>query len=633
MIAGTNPIEDSPEQSFLSVGQSSTAEEFFRRWLWMQCEQVPGIESGVVVLGSAETGRFAPAAHWPKGESPQKPLMEATERSLAEGAGVFLKREGPKGPGHTDIPRYALAYPLMVGEKLNGAVALDLGASNEEEAREILALLGKNTAWLEGLLARNGSNGNSPPANGGGSSTKGSESLQIKGALDLLATILQEKNFHSEASALATELSTRLQCERVSIGFVHRQRIRMEAVSHSAEFGKKTNLIRAVESAMDEAYDQEAIIRFPHEAGHNTSDFKITRFHEALSRHSGSRQICSIPLALDGKSVAVLTLESMGAEPFSRQAVQFCETACALAGPYLELKRRDERPLPWKILDSGKSLYGHLREEGYGAWKLAGGFMLAAIVFFIFANGDYRIPARTVLEGSVQQAAVAPFSGYISKAAFRAGDIVAEGDILCRLDDKDLRLEHSRLKSRFHQLEKQYSQALALQNKAQVKIIGAQVEQARAQLAQVAGQLAKIAVKAPFKGVIVTGDLSQSIGAPVERGDVLFQVAPLDTYRVIQEIDETDIADLSQGKKGEMVLSAFPSRRYSFVVEKITPVSISREGKNFFRVESVPQGKSPDLRPGMEGYSKIKIDRRRLIWIWTHKAFDWLRLKLWSWLP
>ena len=146
-------------------------------------------------------------------------------------------------------------------------------------------------------------------------------------------------------------------------------------------------------------------------------------------------------------------------------------------------------------------------------------------------------------------------------------------------------------------------------------------------------QLEKIEVKAPFKGVVVDGDLSQSIGAPVERGDVLFQVAPLDSYRVIQEIDESDISNLAIGQVGEMVLSAFPSRRYPYVVEKITPVSISREGRNFFRVESTPKGDAPGLRPGMEGYSKVKVDRRRLIWIWTHTAFDWLRLKSWSWLP
>ena len=70
-----------------------------------------------------------------------------------------------------------------------------------------------------------------------------------------------------------------------------------------------------------------------------------------------------------------------------------------------------------------------------------------------------------------------------------------------------------------------------------------------------------------------------------------------------------------------------------FIVKQITPVSTAREGRNYFRVEADLQGSRERLRPGMEGVGKIEIDRRRLIWIWTHQVIDWLRLKLWSWLP
>ena len=39
------------------------------------------------------------------------------------------------------------------------------------------------------------------------------------------------------------------------------------------------------------------------------------------------------------------------------------------------------------------------------------------------------------------------------------------------------------------------------------------------------------------------------------------------------------------------------------------------------------------LRPGMEGVGKIEVDERRLIWIWTHKIYYWLRMFFWSWWP
>jgi putative peptide zinc metalloprotease protein len=53
--------------------------------------------------------------------------------------------------------------------------------------------------------------------------------------------------------------------------------------------------------------------------------------------------------------------------------------------------------------------------------------------------------------------------------------------------------------------------------------------------------LERAQLRAPFESLVVSGDLSQSIGVPVERGKVLFEVAPLEAYRVILEVDERDI--------------------------------------------------------------------------------------------
>jgi hypothetical protein len=87
------------------------------------------------------------------------------------------------------------------------------------------------------------------------------------------------------------------------------------------------------------------------------------------------------------------------------------------------------------------------------------------------------------------------------------------------------------------------------------------------------------------------------------------------------------------GQRGQLLLSAFPDRPLPFTVEKITPVSEAKEGRNFFRVEAAMAGTPAMFRPGMEGVGKVEIDRRLLIWIWTHEAIDWVRLTLWKWLP
>jgi len=225
-------------------------------------------------------------------------------------------------------------------------------------------------------------------------------------------------------------------------------------------------------------------------------------------------------------------------------------------------------------------------------------------------------------------------AGYIASADVRAGDTVAEGQVMAALDDRDLRLERLKWVSQRSQRQREQSEALALRDRAQAGILAAQIEQADAQIALLDEQLQRISVTAPFNGIVVAGDLSQSMGAPVERGDVLFEIAPLDSYRVILEVDERDIGEMSNGQTGHLALTGMPDDTLDIRVDNITPISTAAEGRNYFRVEAALIGEPPIvLRPGMEGVGKVDIGDRKLIWIWTHKITYWLRMFFWSWWP
>jgi RND family efflux transporter MFP subunit len=251
----------------------------------------------------------------------------------------------------------------------------------------------------------------------------------------------------------------------------------------------------------------------------------------------------------------------------------------------------------------------------------------------IVARGDFRVSAGTVLEPQLQLAATAPFNGYIREAPVRAGDLVKQGALLVRLDDRDLKLERLKGLSQQEELNKQLRQAFAERNLAQVQIVTAQLEAARAQVARIEEQLQRTTLSAPFDGVVVSGDLSQQLGAPVERGTVLFEVAPLSEFRLVLKVDERDVAYVQPGQRGTLLLSAFPNDPISFELTKVTPVSTPREGKNFFRVEAQLERTDPRMRPNMEGVGKVDIERRSYLWIWTRQVVDSLRLLAWSWLP
>jgi RND family efflux transporter MFP subunit len=251
-----------------------------------------------------------------------------------------------------------------------------------------------------------------------------------------------------------------------------------------------------------------------------------------------------------------------------------------------------------------------------------------------FWNTDHRVSARTVVEGSTQLAAVAPFDGFLAQALVRAGDTVKKGQTLARLDDRDLQLERSRWSAEREQLQRRYQVAQAQGDRAAMGVLAAQINQSEAQLSLAEERIARATVSAPYDGVVVSGDLSQQIGSPMETGKLLFEVAPLEGYRVMLEVDDRDIARVALEQRGELVLSGMPDRVLPIQVKRITPVAVQRDGRNLFAVEASILGAAPPgLRPGMEGIGKVVVGERSLLWIWTRGFIDWLRLAVWNWMP
>jgi hypothetical protein len=76
-----------------------------------------------------------------------------------------------------------------------------------------------------------------------------------------------------------------------------------------------------------------------------------------------------------------------------------------------------------------------------------------------------------------------------------------------------------------------------------------------------------------------------------------------------------------------------PNQTIAVTIDRLMPVSSAEEGHNYFRVEAVMSNHSDLMRPGMEGVAKIEIGREKLIWIWTRRLVNWLRLFVWNRLP
>lgn len=598
--------------------EATTSKAFCEGWLSLQCAILPGIRCALLLLGAADTGPFTPAAIYPDTSFNVTHLAGVAERSLKERRGLLVRNDPSAGTGGRSKATCHVAYPLEVSGRLQGVIVLETEDLPAQEIQAVMRQLHWGAGWLEAFLRR-------------AELTRTEETKErIQKVLDMVAGVVEHEKFQPAAMGFVTLLSTVLECDRVSIGFTGRKRTRAAAISHSAEFGKHTNLVRAIEAAMDEAIDQRAVILYPPPSEPVPL---VTRAHHDLARESGGAVICSVPMGHEEVLLGALTLERRSDKPFDESAVEFIKTVAALAGPVLEGKRKEERWLFTKAVESCTDQLRKYTGPGHFGLKAVTAAVIVLLLFFTLVKGVHRIKAPTVLEGVVQRAIGAPFNGYVVEAPARPGDLVRQGNLLCRLDDRELKLERLKWATQREQFSKQESEALAKHDRAQVLINGAKIDQAVAQVALLDEQLSRARITAPFDGIVTSGDFSQSLGTPVERGQVLFEVAPLRGYRVIVQVDERDIGWVAVGQEGELALPSVPGTVFPLTVTRITPISTAKEGRNYFRVEAELGKTSERLRPGMEGVGKISAGRASLIWIWTHEAVEWIRLKVWSWWP
>ncbi|HHH39584.1 MAG TPA: HlyD family efflux transporter periplasmic adaptor subunit [Sedimenticola sp.] len=575
---------------------------------------IPNISNGMAAFDIGEDRRPGFTPSWPEGQGSDPELAATIDLAIARRASVVSSQE--QGARQSAAPDLVVAYPLLQDRQLVGVIGVRLTARQEQQAA-VLQLLRWGTAWLL-LLAEKGGDASAPPPTT---------------LFECLAAALQAPDNAAATQAAVTVLARELDCERVTLGEGERRGLKLTALSHSADFDPRSNLIRAIEAAMGEAVDAGDGVQWPPP---DDSPAMAWPAHERLASQAGSGAVCTFPLRYRSRVIGAICFERGADAPFDAATTALCGQCARLLGPVIGMRRREERPLPMRLLQDGvagplRSLLGprHL------GWKLGLISLLLLLAIARFTHGEYRVTAEASLEGAIQRAIVAPFDGYIAESRHRAGDLVRKGQLLARLDDRDLNLEFQKWSGKREEYSRHFRKALAGLDHSETRIFQAQLGQAKAQLALLREQRERTRLQAPFDGVVISGDLSHALGTPVQRGEVLFEVAPLNAYRVALQVDERDIQDIEPGQAGTLHLTSMPGRGIPFRVDKVASISHTTDGEPAFLVEGEITDPSvlPMLRPGMGGVGKVSVGSRDHLWIWSRRLVGWLQLHLWSWLP
>lgn len=447
----------------------------------------------------------------------------------------------------------------------------------------------------------------------------------------LLAELAACSSAREGALLLLSTLATQVGARRACLAWWHQGHAVTDAQWTSTDAPDTAALLPTqLGAALDEAIDQGMTLSWPPVL--TDHDQWVTLAHRTLAQRLDCA-VLSVPLPAGPTPTGAVCLEwSRGQPPLTSALQQFIEATVAQCAPLLALQRRAHRPWHWHLRQAGRHRWRDLTNPEH-PWRRRG-LALAALALAVAALLPLpdRIGGRGRIEGAEQRVLVAPSDGFIKATHVHPGDRVKAGQVLADLAEQDLKLEHDKWASQMAQHENSYAGAMTRADRADAAMSLAKVQEAQAQLALVDQQLQRSQLSAPFDGVVIQGDLSQSIGAPVRQGDALLTVASTRQYRVIIEVDETEVGKLQPGQTGVLALSALPWDTLALRVVRITPLAQAREGRNVFEVQAEFTGTvPPEVRPGLMGQAKVVVGQRPWLWTLVRPLLERARLGLWSW--
>lgn len=469
--------------------------------------------------------------------------------------------------------------------------------------------------------------------------------LDMPDVLTCARATLDADGWAQGSTALVTQVARLLGASRVSLGWITRDTLKVVALSDGVVLEEGV-AIPELHQAMLESSHQHATLVWPPTRAMNE---RITLAHQALFKTQGLGGLVSVPLARHGQALGVLVCErAVQADPlrpssndasaagvFLPEQVQWLESLAEVAAPTLMLRYQTDRPW-W---DRRRAQWYEFRQrladpaERGLRWGL-GGLGIVLLVGALVPM-PHQVTANARLEGAVQRVMSAPQDGFLREVMVRPGDVVKAGQVLAQLSDDDLQGARRARLAAVAQHENEFSEAFARGDRAQAMTAQNKLAESKAELSLIDQQLGRLKVVAPFDGVVIQGDLRQQLGAPLKRGENLLTLAPGLDWRVVLEVDESDIANLSRGQTAGLRLAALPDQAIGLLLERVTPVAKNTPNGVKYEIEARPNGAgagATGLRPGLQGVARIEMPARPLLWRAAVRSWQWLRMLAWTWL-
>lgn len=254
-------------------------------------------------------------------------------------------------------------------------------------------------------------------------------------------------------------------------------------------------------------------------------------------------------------------------------------------------------------------------------------FAIAAAILIgvLFIPMPYRVWCDCNVQPVQRRFVAAPYEGVLAESLVRGGDQVSAQQIVARLDGRTLRGELAGVQAELDVARKHRDRALAVGDVAQSQIAKSEMQRHQAKVAILNQRLENLEVRSPIDGIVVAGDLEKAVGVPLELGQTLFEIAPLDTMVAEVGVPESEARYVKPGMSVQLKFDSFPFKTFSAEIQRVHPRAEVVDDESVFVADVVLENTSGRLRPGMNGTAKVSSGWSPLAWNLFHRPWESIR--------
>ncbi len=444
---------------------------------------------------------------------------------------------------------------------------------------------------------------------------------QMSEVIDLMTAVQRCESVGEAARTLVAKLGQRPGVEHVAILVGDHIRHKLEAISGLADFDPKSKTAIAFREAC-----LEGLLHL--DGGHwppteNGSQHCLLA-HQRLAESVRGVYVESLPLKLDdGMTVGALVWSGKSiVDDDAKQSRYFAAVSLVIAESISNLRRMQRGR--WATAARRLQSKTHKSSRQIAIWG-AGALLLA-----MFIPIPYKVRCTCQAEPLTRRYAVAPYDGTVERGFVKAGDLVQKGQILARMDARELGWELHGVIADQNRANKESIVYLADEKVPEAMMSRFDADRLSSRRHLLENRQSNLEVTATIDGFVLSGDLELNENAPVKTGDSLYEIGPISPIKVQLQIPADDVRLVKADHPARIWFSGLGSTPLRGRIARVLPRSQVIDGKNVFVAEVEIDNPMATIRPGMKGIARVSCDFSPLGWNLFHKPWEYIASRM-SW--